>query len=113
MISHEKTDVSSNADPLGNYPAFSSPPSTFSEAKVIAKQKIHLDQSNSSMASCIAAANGRGLENQVVVSMLSHVALRPESKRIGQRELSGNTSFLRGHSVTNASAGRTVVENIA
>jgi deoxyribonuclease-1 len=30
-------------------PAFSSPPSTFSEAKVIAKQKIYLDQANSSM----------------------------------------------------------------
>lgn len=29
-------------------PAFSSPPSTFSEAKVIAKQKIYLDQANSS-----------------------------------------------------------------
>lgn len=29
--------------------AFSSPPSTFSEAKVIAKQKIYLDQANSSM----------------------------------------------------------------
>ncbi|VVO97727.1 hypothetical protein PS903_02622 [Pseudomonas fluorescens] len=30
-------------------PAFSSPPSTFSEAKVIAKQKIYLDQANSAM----------------------------------------------------------------
>ena len=30
-------------------PAFSTPPSTFSEAKVIAKQKIYLDQANSSM----------------------------------------------------------------
>ena len=30
-------------------PAFSSPPSTFSEAKVIAKQKIYLDQANSSI----------------------------------------------------------------
>ncbi|WP_154909196.1 endonuclease [Pseudomonas fluorescens] len=30
-------------------PAFSSPPSTFSEAKVIAKQKIYLDQANSPM----------------------------------------------------------------
>lgn len=30
-------------------PAFSSPPSTFSEAKVVAKQKIYLDQANSSM----------------------------------------------------------------
>ena len=30
-------------------PAYSSPPSTFSEAKVIAKQKIYLDQANSSM----------------------------------------------------------------
>ena len=29
--------------------AFASPPSTFSEAKVIAKQKIYLDQANSSM----------------------------------------------------------------
>ncbi|VVQ21567.1 endonuclease [Pseudomonas fluorescens] len=28
-------------------PAFSSPPSTFSEAKVVAKQKIYLDQANS------------------------------------------------------------------
>ncbi len=28
-------------------PAFSSPPSSFSEAKVIAKQKIYLDQANS------------------------------------------------------------------
>nr|WP_319528419.1 endonuclease [Pseudomonas laurentiana] len=30
-------------------PAFSNPPSTFSEAKVIAKQKIYLDQANSAM----------------------------------------------------------------
>ena len=30
-------------------PAFSTPPSTFSEAKVIAKQNIYLDQANSSM----------------------------------------------------------------
>ncbi|QJC79573.1 endonuclease [Pseudomonas umsongensis] len=30
-------------------PAFSSPPSTFSEAKVVAKQKIYLDQANSAM----------------------------------------------------------------
>jgi deoxyribonuclease-1 len=30
-------------------PAFSSPPSTFSEAKVIAKQKIYLDQANSAI----------------------------------------------------------------
>lgn len=30
-------------------PAFSSPPMTFTEAKVIAKQKIYLDQANSSM----------------------------------------------------------------
>jgi deoxyribonuclease-1 len=30
-------------------PAFSSPPSTFSEAKIIAKQKIYLDQANSLM----------------------------------------------------------------
>jgi deoxyribonuclease-1 len=30
-------------------PAFANPPSTFSEAKVIAKQKIYLDQANSSM----------------------------------------------------------------
>jgi deoxyribonuclease-1 len=30
-------------------PAFSSPPTTFSEAKVIAKQNIYLDQANSSM----------------------------------------------------------------
>lgn len=30
-------------------PAFSNPPSTFSEAKVVAKQKIYLDQANSSM----------------------------------------------------------------
>lgn len=30
-------------------PAFSSPPSTFSEAKFIAKQQIYLDQANSSM----------------------------------------------------------------
>lgn len=31
------------------FPAFSSPPATFTEAKVIAKQKIYLDQANSSM----------------------------------------------------------------
>lgn len=30
-------------------PAFSNPPSTFSEAKVVAKQKIYLDQANSAM----------------------------------------------------------------
>ncbi|WP_449433107.1 endonuclease [Pseudomonas putida] len=30
-------------------PAFSSPPSTFTEAKVVAKQKVYLDQANSAM----------------------------------------------------------------
>ncbi|MNS34221.1 hypothetical protein D3C71_453600 [compost metagenome] len=92
-------------------PAFSSPPSTFSEAKVIAKQKIYQDQAL--WGSCIAGANGRGLENQVVVSMLSHAALKPGSRRTAQSGLSGNTSFQPGHLATNANAGRTVVERIA
>lgn len=40
--------------------------------------------------------------------MLSHAALKPESKKIVQSALSGNTSFRPGHSATNANAGRTV-----
>ncbi|MCH7301785.1 deoxyribonuclease I, partial [Pseudomonas capeferrum] len=32
-----------------NLPAFANPPSTFTEAKVVAKQKIYLDQASSAM----------------------------------------------------------------
>jgi len=81
-------------------PAFSIPPPTFSEAKVQPSRKSTSTSRTVPWASCITAANGRGLANQVVVSMLSHAALRPESKRIGQSERSGNTSFVRGHSKT-------------
>ncbi|MNP50154.1 hypothetical protein D3C76_1444000 [compost metagenome] len=45
--------------------------------------------------------------------MLNLAAIKPENNRAARNGRNGNTSFPPGHSVTNANAGRTVVERIA
>ena len=72
-------------------PAFSSPPSTFSEAKVIAKQKIYLDQANSSMGELYCGCKWTWVGKSGAGLMLSPAAIKPGNNRAARNGLNGNT----------------------
>ena len=85
-------------------------PFTFTEAKVVAKQKIYFDQTNSTQGKLYCGCHWTWTGN---VSILPHVATKHARSKTEQNVLNGSISYRLGFLGISVSAGRTAVVKIA